>query len=60
MAIRLEDAIMKKPGRHIQGADHSRHGAGTARQEDRTRWGIHVGWARMRIPFQRGPGHALR
>ena len=31
MAIRLDDAIMKKNGRHLQGAAHYRNGAGTAR-----------------------------
>jgi hypothetical protein len=30
--VRLDDATMKKTGRHIQGAAHYRHGAGTARQ----------------------------
>ena len=31
--IRLDDATMKKTGRHIQGAAHYRNGAGSARQE---------------------------
>lgn len=30
--VRLDDATMQKTGRHLQGADHSRTGAGTARQ----------------------------
>ena len=59
IAIRLDDAIMKKHGRHIQGADHYRNGAGTARQEYRTLWGINLVWAIMRIPLTRWPGHAL-
>jgi hypothetical protein len=59
IAICLDDAIMKKNGRHIQGADHYRNGAGTARQEYRTLWGINLVWAIMRIPLQRWPGHAL-
>jgi len=59
IAIRLDDAIMKKNGRHIQGASHYRNGAGTARQEYRTLWGINLVWAIMRIPLQRWPGHAL-
>src|SRR5712692_6169186 len=33
IAVRLDDATMQKTGRHIQGAAHSRNGAGTARQE---------------------------
>lgn len=59
ISIRLDDAIMKKNGRHIQGADHYRNGAGTARQEYRTLWGINLVWAIMRISLQRWPGHAL-
>ncbi len=59
IAIRLDDAIMKKNGRHIQGADHDRNGAGTARQEYRTLWGINLVWAIMRIPLPIWPGHSL-
>ena len=50
---------MKKTGRHIQGADHDRNGAGTARQAYRTLWGINLVWAIMRIPLPRWPGHHL-
>src|SRR3989442_9685437 len=57
--VRLDDATMKKTGRHIQGAAHYCNGAGTARQEYRTLWGIHLVWAIMRIPLQRWPGHHL-
>src|SRR5713226_7939966 len=57
--IRLDDATMKKTGRHIQGATHYRDGAGTARQEYRTLWGLNLVWAIMRIPLQRWPGHHL-
>jgi hypothetical protein len=57
--VRLDDATMKKTGRHIQGADHDRNGAGTARQEYRTLWGIHLVWAIMRIPLKVWPGHHL-
>jgi hypothetical protein len=59
IAVRLDDATMKKTGRHIQGAAHYRNGAGTARQEYRTLWGINLVWAIMRIPLQRWPGHHL-
>ena len=59
ISIRLDDAIMKKNGRHIQGIDHYRNGAGTARQEYRTLWGINLVWAIMRIPSPRWPGHSL-
>ena len=57
--VRLDDATMKKSGRHIQGAAHDRNGAGTARQEYRPLWGINLVWAIMRIPLQRWPGHHL-
>lgn len=57
--VRLDDATMKKTGRHIQGAAHYRNGAGTARQEYRTLWGINLVWAIMRIPLKRWPGHHL-
>src|SRR6266705_838353 len=57
--VRLDDATMKKTGRHIQGAAHYRNGAGTARQEYRTLWGINLVWAIMRIPLTRWPSHCL-
>jgi hypothetical protein len=60
MEVRLDDATMQKTGRHIQGADHDRNGAGTARQDYRTLWGINLVWAIMRLPFTRWPGHHLR
>jgi len=59
LEIRLDDATMKKTGRYIQGAAHYRNGAGTARQEYRTLWGLNLVWAIMRIPLQRWPGHHL-
>jgi len=57
--VRLDDATMKKTGRPIQGADHYRNGAGTARQEYRTLWGLNLVWAIMRIPLTMWPGHHL-
>jgi hypothetical protein len=60
MEIRLAEATMKKTGRHLPGAAHSRNGAGTARQAYRTLWGINVVWAIMRIPLPMWPGHPLR
>ena len=57
--VRLDDATMKKTGRRIQGAAYYRNGAGTARQEYRTLWGINLVWAIMRIPLTRWPGHHL-
>ena len=57
--LRLDDATMKKTGRHIQGAAYYRNGAGTARQEYRTLWGLNLVWAIMRIPLTMWPGHCL-
>jgi len=57
--LRLDDATMKKTGRHIQGAAHYRNGAGTAREEYRTLWGINLVWAIIRLPLTRWPGHCL-
>ena len=59
LEVRLDDATMNKTGRHIQGAAHYRNGAGTARQEYRTLWGMNLVWAIMCIPLQRWPGHHL-
>jgi len=59
IAVRLDEATMKKTGRHIPGAAHSRNGAGTARQAYRTLWGLNLVWASMRLPLQRWPGHQL-
>jgi len=59
IGIRLDDATMKKTGRRIQGAAHYRNGAGTARQEYRTLWGISLVWAIMRIPLKIWPSHSL-
>ena len=58
--VRLADATRKKTGRPLQGADHDRNGAGTARQASRTLGGITLVWAIMRRPFQHWPGHSLR
>jgi hypothetical protein len=57
--VRLEDATMKKSGRHIHGAAHYRNGAGTARQDYRSLWGINLVWALMRLPLPGWPGHPL-
>ena len=59
IVVRLDDATMQKTDRPIQGADHSRNGAGTARQAYRRLWGINLVWAIMRLPLPRWPGHHL-
>lgn len=57
--IDVDDGTMKKSGPHIEGASHYRNGAGTARQEYRTLWGVNLVWAIMRIPLRHWPGHYL-
>jgi hypothetical protein len=57
--IDIDDGTIKKSGPHIEGASHYRNGAGSARQEYRTLWGVNLVWAIMRIPLKRWPGHYL-
>jgi len=59
ISISIDDTTMKKSGRHIEGGDHYRNGAGTARQEYRSLWGFNLVWAIMRVPLQSWPGHHL-
>ena len=54
--VDIDDGTMKKSGPHIEGASHYRNGAGSARQEYRTLWGVNLLWAIMRIPLRRWPG----
>jgi DDE superfamily endonuclease len=57
--VAFDDTTKKKAGRHIEGLDRYRNGAGSARQEYRTLRGFNVVLAIMRIPLQRWPGHSL-
>jgi hypothetical protein len=59
ITIDVDDPTAKKSGRHIEGRDRSRNGAGSARQEDRVLKGISLVLAIMRLPLTRGPGHSL-
>jgi hypothetical protein len=59
LAIAIDETTMKKSGPPIEGGAYDRNGAGTARQAYRSLWGITLGWAIMRVPFQRWPGHHL-
>jgi DDE superfamily endonuclease/Archaeal putative transposase ISC1217 len=59
LQVAFDDTTKKKAGRHIEGLDRYRHGAGSARQEYRTLRGVNVVLAIMRIPLQRWPGHSL-
>jgi hypothetical protein len=54
-----DDSTKKKAGRHIEGAARYRNGAGTARQEYRTIWGLNFVWVIMRIPLSRWPGYHI-
>ena len=57
--IRVDDGTHKKNGRHIEGASYYRNGAGSARQEYRSLWGLNWVWATMSIPLKVWPGHFL-
>lgn len=50
ITMAMDDGTMKKSGSHIEGASSYRHGAGTARQEYRSLWGLNLVWAIMRLP----------
>ncbi len=53
--LRFDDTTSKKTGRKIEGASTYRNGAGTARQEYRTLWGINFVLGEMRIRLSAWP-----
>src|SRR6266446_2856547 len=55
----FDDTTKKKAGRHIEGLDRYRNGAGSARQEYRTLRGLNFVLGIIRIPLTRWPGHSL-
>jgi hypothetical protein len=55
----FDDTTKKKAGRHIEGLDRYRNGAGSARQEYRTLQGLNFVLGLMSIPLTRWPGHSL-
>ena len=57
--LHVDDHTAKKSGRHIQGRDRYRNGAGSARQEYRILAGINLVLCTMRIPLTVWPGHDL-
>lgn len=57
--VSFDDTTKKKAGRHIEGLDRYRNGAGSARQEYRTLRGLNVVLGVMHIPLTRWPGHSL-
>jgi hypothetical protein len=50
IVLEVDDSTKKKAGRHIQGGACYRNGAGSARQEYRTLWGLNFVWGIMRVP----------
>lgn len=57
--VQVDDGTRKKNGRQIEGASYYRNGAGSARQEYRSLWGLNWVWATMSIPLKVWPGHFL-
>jgi hypothetical protein len=57
--IQVDDGTRKKNGRQVQGASFYRNGAGSARQEYRSLWGLNWVWVSMLVPLKRWPGRTL-
>ena len=57
--IQVDDGTRKKNGRQINGASFYRNGAGSARQEYRTLWGLNWVWVSMSVPLKKWPGHTF-
>jgi DDE superfamily endonuclease len=57
--VSFDDTTKKKAGRHIEGRDRYRNGAGSARQEYRTLRGLNCVLGIRHIPLTRWPGHSL-
>jgi hypothetical protein len=55
----LDDSTKKKAGHQIEGSDRYRHGAGSARQEDRTLRGLNFVFGLMPLPLKQWPGYSL-
>jgi hypothetical protein len=60
MQIAFDDTTKKKAGRHSEGLDRYRHGAGSARQEYRTLRGLNFVLGIVRMPLPHWPGHPLK
>jgi hypothetical protein len=59
IVVAFDDTTKKKAGRQIEGLGRYRNGAGSARQEYRTLWGVNFVLGIMRIPLTHWPGHSL-
>ena len=57
--VQIDDATRKKNGRCVEGAAYYRNGAGTARQEYRSLWGLNWIWATLSVPLKHWPGYRL-
>ena len=57
--LKTDDSTRKKSGKKISGASYYRNGAGTARQEYKTLWGLNFVYGIMSIPLRRWPGFRL-
>jgi hypothetical protein len=55
----FDETTKKKAGRHSEGSDRYRNGAGSARQAYRTLHGFNCVLGIIRIPLKRWPGHCL-
>ena len=59
IVLECDDSTKKKAGRKIEGAARYRNGAGTARQEYRTIWGLNFVWVIMRLPLSCWPTYQI-
>ena len=59
LCIQVDDGTRKKNGRCVEGAAYYRNGAGTARQEYRSLWGLNWIWATLSVPLKQWPGYRL-
>jgi hypothetical protein len=60
LRVSCDETPKTTAGRHSEGRDRDRHGAGSARQADRTVRGWPVVWGGRHMPRTRWPGHRLR
>ena len=59
LVLEVDDSTKKKAGRQIEGVAPYRNGAGSARQEYRTLWGLNFVWGIRRIPVPGWPGQRV-
>jgi hypothetical protein len=59
LVLVIDDFTKKKSGRHIEGLDHYRNSAGSARQEYRTLRGVNFVLGVMRLPLSHWPDYRI-